>query len=96
MDTILIIVLIIIAAIILFFQIKSREPQKEEKPDKAFDLLLAQMHELSRVVDTKMGETTKQVSESMRTQFSESAKRVWTSAMNSRTRAVKPFGSSTG
>lgn len=73
MDTILIGVLIILAAAILFFQLRSQKP-KEDKPDKAFDLLLAQMHELSRVVDTKMGETTKQVSESMRTQFSESAK----------------------
>ena len=74
MDTILIIVLIVIAGVILFFQIKNRQPEKEEKPDKAFDLLLQQMNELSRVVDKKMGDTTKQVSETMRTQFSESAK----------------------
>ena len=74
MDTILIIVLIALAAAILFFVVKNSGVKKEEKPDKAFDLLLQQMHELQRIVDTKIGETTKQVGETMRTQFSESAK----------------------
>ncbi len=74
MDTILIIILIVLAAVILFFQIKNRKPEKEEKPDKAFDLLLQQMNELSRTVDRKMGETTKSMSDSIHKQFSESAK----------------------
>ncbi len=74
MDTILISILIVIAAVILFFQIKNRKPEKEEKPDKALDLLLQQMNELSRTVDRKMGETTKSMSDSIHKQFSESAK----------------------
>jgi len=74
MDTILIAILIVLAAIILFFQIKNRQPEKEEKPDKAFDLLLQQMNELSRTVDRKMGDTTKAMSDSLHKQFSESAK----------------------
>ncbi len=74
MDTILIAILIVLAAVILFFQIKNRQPEKEEKPDKALDLLLQQMNELSRTVDRKMGETTKSMSDSIHKQFSESAK----------------------
>lgn len=73
-DTILIVILIILAAIILFFVVGKRETKKEEKPDKAFDLLLQQMNELSRTVDRKMGETTKSMSDSIHKQFSESAK----------------------
>jgi len=74
MDTILIGILIILAGVILFFQIKNRKPEKEDKPDKALDLLLQQMNELSRTVDRKMGETTKSMSDSIHKQFSESAK----------------------
>jgi DNA recombination protein RmuC len=74
MDTILISILIIIAAVILFFVAKNSGAKKEEKPDKAFDLLLQQMNELSRTVDRKMGDTTKAMSDSLHKQFSESAK----------------------
>jgi DNA recombination protein RmuC len=74
MDTILIGILIVLAAAILFFVIKNRQPEKEDKPDKAFDLLLQQMNELSRTVDRKMGDTTKAMSDSLHKQFSESAK----------------------
>ncbi len=74
MDTILIVILIVLAAVILIFQIKNRRPEKEDKPDKALDLLLQQMNELSRVVDRKMGETTKSMNDSIHKQFSESAK----------------------
>mgnify|MGYP001617032199 CR=1 FL=1 len=44
--------------------------------DDSARLLLQQMNELTRMVDAKMGETNKQVSDSMRTQFSESQKLV--------------------
>lgn len=47
---------------------------EENKNDVGFKLLLEQLNELSRVVDTKMGETTKQMNESLRSQLSESAK----------------------
>ncbi len=42
--------------------------------NQAMKLLLEQMNRLSDVVDRKMGETAKQVNESMRAQFSESSK----------------------
>lgn len=74
MDTILISVLIVIAAVILFFVVKNGTREKEQKPDKALDLLLQQMNELSRTVDRKMGDTTKAMADSLHKQFSESAK----------------------
>jgi DNA recombination protein RmuC len=44
------------------------------KNDTGFNLLLQQMNELTRTVDAKIGETTKQVNDSMRNQFSESSR----------------------
>ncbi len=46
----------------------------ESKNDTGFNLLLQQMNELTRTVDAKIGETSKQVNESMRNQFSESSR----------------------
>jgi len=45
---------------------------KSDGADKSLSLLLSQMNELSRTVDTKMGETNKFVNESIQNQFSES------------------------
>ncbi len=50
------------------------EKKEEPKNDTGFNLLLQQINELTRTVDSKMGETTKQVNDSMRSQFSESAR----------------------
>lgn len=47
---------------------------EKEKDDSAFSLLLQQMNELNRTVDKKMGETTRQMSESVSAQFGESQK----------------------
>jgi DNA recombination protein RmuC len=44
------------------------------KNDTALNLLLQQMNELTRTVDAKIGETSRQVNESMRSQFSESSR----------------------
>ena len=52
----------------------SRRPKAGEKDDAIPKLLLQQMNELSRTVDQKMGEATKEVSSALRHQFSESAK----------------------
>ncbi len=62
----------LIAALFVLFSLKKRTPAEEDS--QAMKLLLDQMHRLSEVVDRKMGETTKQVNESMRSQFAESAK----------------------
>jgi len=53
----------------LFFRKKS-----EEQDQGGLSLILQQMNELSKVVDSKMGETSRMVNESVRAQFSESAK----------------------
>lgn len=45
----------------------------QPKDDSGLKLLLQQMNELSRTVDAKIGETTKQMGETMRNQFRESA-----------------------
>jgi len=50
--------------------------KKGDQPDdnQAMQLLLAQINELSRTVDSKMSETNKMMNESVRNQFGESAK----------------------
>ena len=56
----------------VFALLKRKTESKTD--DGAMKLLLEQMNELSRVVDRKIGETTKQVNESMKDQFRESSK----------------------
>ena len=48
--------------------------KKEEKKDVGLDLILQQLNELSRTVDTKLGESHKQVRESLQFHSSESNK----------------------
>ncbi|MDP2593446.1 MAG: DNA recombination protein RmuC, partial [bacterium] len=72
-QTFLIITLIIVLAVnILAVVLLWRKKGGPSGDDKAFSLMLAQLNEISRVVDHKMGETNRFVNESMRTQFSES------------------------
>ena len=70
---ILILLLFIANAVFIWFVVKRNKGNKEEGNDTGLKLLLEQMNELNRTVDKKMGETTRSVSESMRTQFGESA-----------------------
>ena len=58
---------VVLIAIILY-------DKSDKKPDISIELLLNQINELSRTVDRKMVETTKQVNDSMRDQFRESSK----------------------
>jgi DNA recombination protein RmuC len=60
-------------AISYFIWTLKNEPVKPQD-DTALKLLLQQMNELSSVVDRKMSETTRQMSETMKTQFTESSK----------------------
>ena len=62
-------VVVVIALLLLLFSKK-----KGQTDDGAMKLLLEQMNELSRTVDRKMGETGKLMTDSLKTQFSESAK----------------------
>ena len=73
----LIIALIFVAGLSLFliFELRRlRRVSENPRDDTGFKLLLEQMNELTRTVDRKIGDTTKQMGEAMRGQFSESAK----------------------
>jgi len=72
MQNVALIILAIGLVLAIFALLRRKiEPKTDET---AMKLLLAQMNELSRVVDKKIGETTKQVGDSMREQFRESSK----------------------
>lgn len=77
-ETLLIIVIVTLLAnavfVWLMFKRAGVKPEPEAKNDTALNLLLSQMHELTRTVDSKIGESSKQVNESMRNQFSESSR----------------------
>ncbi|MEX2014205.1 MAG: DNA recombination protein RmuC [Parcubacteria group bacterium] len=77
MDSLILVVvaaLVLINAGALFIFTKKFGEKKDGESGEGVKLLLAQLHEFSRTVDQKMGETNKMMSESVRTQFGESAK----------------------
>lgn len=59
---------------VFYFLLDLKKKSDQPSDDQGLKLLLEQMNNLSQVVDRKMGETTKQMSETMRMQFSESSK----------------------
>ena len=67
-----VIVLILAVAFLVWQLVKSRK----ERPanDTGLNLILQQMNELAKVVDSKMGDTSKMVHDAVKNQFSESAK----------------------
>ncbi len=73
METLLIIVvvlLVLVNGLLIWFFLKRRQ-----KPEEGgLNLILQQMNELAKVVDSKMGDTSKMVHEAVKNQFSESAK----------------------
>jgi len=71
MQNIALIVLAVGLLLAVFALLRKKETKSD---DTGLRLLLEQMNELSRTVDRKMGETTKQVHDSMKNQFSESQK----------------------
>lgn len=66
--------IIILAAGLLIAVFALLRKKQAQSDDASLKLLLEQMNELSRVVDRKISDTTKQVNESMREQFRESSK----------------------
>ncbi|MFA6270373.1 MAG: DNA recombination protein RmuC [Candidatus Paceibacterota bacterium] len=66
-------IILAVGLLVAVFALLKRKPD-EKSNDGAMKLLLEQMNELSRTMDRKMGETTKQVNESMKDQFRESSK----------------------
>ena len=72
---ILISAIIIVNAFFIWFVLKNNKKSgAPDTNDTGLKLILQQMNELSRTVDQKMGETTKVMNESVKTQFGESAK----------------------
>lgn len=69
-----VVVLVMNAGVLYFVMRKKPEPVKND--DMALKLLLEQMNELNRTVDKKIGETNRTMTDSMRSQFSESQKLV--------------------
>lgn len=67
----LLVAVLLALAIVIWNQTKKKDSKES---NEGLSLLLQQMNELSRVVDEKIGETTKTVNESVRLQFSESQK----------------------
>ncbi|TSC59301.1 MAG: Uncharacterized protein G01um1014107_374 [Parcubacteria group bacterium Gr01-1014_107] len=75
MDNLLIFLVIILVAgdiLLLWLLLKFRKPQPKE--EAGLNLILQQMDYLAKTVDSKMGETSKMVHDSVRAQFSDSAK----------------------
>ena len=71
---ILIGLLIVGNAVLIWFVVKRNKKTIEPENETGLKLILQQMNELSRTVDAKMGETTRQMNDSVRAQFGESAK----------------------
>ena len=79
-DTIIIIagiLLIVTIGVNVYFIFKlfgRKDEESKPKEDIGFKLIFQQLNEISRTVDEKMGENARQMNESVRHQFSESAK----------------------
>jgi len=73
METLIIIFLGILIALVvgLFFFLKKKP---EEKADNSVQLLLNQINELSRNIDSKLGESQKEINQSMRFQSTETSR----------------------
>lgn len=67
MEILIIVVLVLILALLLFKSFGKKE-------DTGLNLILQQINELNRTVDNKISESSKVMSDSMKTQFSESSK----------------------
>lgn len=69
-----IIVLLTGFGVLLYIILDLKKSTQKPQDEQGLKLLLLQMNELSQVVDRKLSETTKHMSDSMKNQFSESAK----------------------
>ena len=76
MEVILIVILILVLgalAVLIWLNVNKAKPE-EKKDDTGLNLILQQINELSRTVDSKITENAKHMNDSVRNQFSESAK----------------------
>jgi DNA recombination protein RmuC len=67
-----IIVLFVLIALMLFILLRRKQPEK--KNDDSLQLLLNQINEISRTLDSKLGESQKEISQSMRYQATETSR----------------------
>ncbi|MEI6580595.1 MAG: DNA recombination protein RmuC [bacterium] len=69
-----IIIGILVGGILVYFVFGKKKEEKEEKNDTGLQLILAQLNELSRTVDNKIGESHKQMNDSLQFHSTESNK----------------------
>jgi len=77
MEIILIVILVLVLialGILIWLNLNKKNVPEEKKDDTGLKLILQQINELNRTVDNKLGETSRHMNESIRSQFSESAK----------------------
>jgi DNA recombination protein RmuC len=67
-----IVFLFILIALVLFILFKYKQPDK--KDDNSLQLLLNQINEISRTLDSKLGESQKEINQSMRYQATETSR----------------------
>ncbi len=72
MENILIIIIAILVGGIVAYFLFGRKEEKKEQNDTGLNLILTQLNELSRTVDNKLGESHKQVQESLKFHSSQS------------------------
>ena len=74
MQTILIIIVSLLVGVIVAYFLFGKKKEENETKDTGLNLILTQINELSRTVDNKIGESHKQVRESLQFHSSESNK----------------------
>lgn len=74
MNIIFIILAVIIAGLLIWLIIETRKKNNPENDSNSMQLLLQNMHQLQQVVDKKIGDSNKTMSEAVTRQFSESQK----------------------
>jgi len=74
MQTLIIILLVVIIIGIVVGVVFVAKKKPEEKADNSVQLLLNQINELSRTIDSKLGESQKEISQSMRYQSTETSR----------------------
>ncbi|HAE36500.1 MAG: hypothetical protein UR85_C0007G0009 [Candidatus Nomurabacteria bacterium GW2011_GWF2_35_66] len=74
MNTLIIILLVIIIIAIIVGVVLISKKKPEEKSDNSVQLLLNQINELSRTIDSKLGESQKEINQTMRFQSSETSR----------------------
>ncbi|NCU28909.1 MAG: DNA recombination protein RmuC [Candidatus Moranbacteria bacterium] len=74
MDILIIIFLAILTALVIGLFISLKKSPVEKKDDGSLNLLLNQINELSRTMDQKLGESQKEINQSMRFQSTETSR----------------------